>query len=296
VEAFTANRLDEALERIVKDGARLGVGGYFTYRHPMALIRGLIHLKRRNLDIVSPFGGIDVDLLVGTGGVRSVAYGFVSLDVFGLAPHFRRALEEGRITGTDYGAVTLARGLEAAYRGIPALPVRSMLGSDLAAGHPGRFLEIDGERLFLSPALVPDVTLLHVPWATDRGELKIRGEGFDPDLAKAARVLVVSAERIVSAREFDTIDAVPIARPADVLVEAPYGAHPTSCFPSYVADLWHLLVYSESAGTPEGLGRYLERFVIGRRSHTEYVEEIGLDRLGELSTFAEVASAVAQEA
>ncbi len=296
METFAADRLDDVTGRFVTDGLRLGVGGYFSYRHPMALVRSIIRLGRRRLDLVSPFGGIDIDILVGAGTAASVVYGFVSLDVFGLAPNFRRALEQGDIPAGDYGAVTLARGLEAAYRGLPGLPVRSMLGSDLARSHPGRFIDVGGEQLFLSPALAPDVAIVHVPWATDRGELKIRGEGFDPDLAKAARLLVVSADRILSAREFDAIDGIPIARPADVLIEVPYGAHPTSCFPYYVPDLWHLLDYSEAGGAPEGFRRYVERFVTGCSSHTEYVERIGLDRLGELAAFAETAAVAVREA
>lgn len=295
MDRFGVDRLDDVLTRFVADGTRLGVGGYFSYRHPMALVRSLVRIGRRRLELISPFGGLDVDLLVGAGTTSRVTYGFVSLDVFGLAPNFRGAAERGDIVHEDYGAVTLARGLEAAYRGLPALPVRTMLGSDLALSHPGRFVDIDGCCLFLSPALVPDVTLLHVPWATDRGELKIRGEGFDPDLAKAARHLIVSADRVVSAREFDAIDGVPIARRADVLIEIPFGAHPTSCFPHYVADLWHALEYSEVAATSEGFSTYVERYVMGCSSHAQYLERITLRSLNELTEFAEVAAATVKE-
>jgi glutaconate CoA-transferase subunit A len=278
------------MEGLVTNGTKVAIGGYFFYRHPMALVRALISLCLKNLDVISPFGSIDIDMLIGAGCVAKVTYGFISLDVFGLAPNFRRALEAGEVRGVDYGGHTLARSLEAAYRGVTGLPVRTMMGSDLACGHPGRFVELSGERFFFAPALAPEVTLLHVPWATERGELKISGDGFDLDLGKAAGVLIVSAERLIGRREFERCEGVPIARRADVLFEVPYGAHPTSCYPYYVNDLWHLLDYSEASQNPETFGFYLKDFLTGCPSHTEYLQKVGLERLGELSLFARVAS------
>lgn len=295
LQLYAEDSIKKVIEGLIANGAKVGIGGYFFYRHPMALIRALIQLRRQNLEVISPFGSIDIDLLIGAGCVAKVTYGFVSLDIFGLAPNFRRALEAGEVLGVEYGGATLARSLEAAYQGLTGLPVRSMMGSDLTCGHPGSFVELNGERFFFAPALAPEVTLLHVPWATDRGELKISGDGFDQDLSKAANILVVSTERLIGQHEFERCEGVPIARRADILFKVPYGAHPTSCYPYYVNDLWHLLEYSKSSQNPETFKAYLKNFVTHCPSHTDYLNTVGIDRLGELSIFARVASAYVKE-
>lgn len=86
----------------VPSGARVAVGGAMVMP-PMAFVRELVRQGKRDLDlVVSPIGGINVDLLAGAGAVRSVEFPQVSLGEFGIAPNFRRAVEAGRIRTREH--------------------------------------------------------------------------------------------------------------------------------------------------------------------------------------------------
>ena len=87
---------------LVKDGALVALGGHTRHAH-MALIRELIRQGRRGLGLVTvPTGGLNVDLAVGAGLVDRLHFAQVGLEEFGMAPHFRRAVEQGRLQCLEY--------------------------------------------------------------------------------------------------------------------------------------------------------------------------------------------------
>ncbi len=56
----------------------------------------------------------------------------------------------------------------------------------------------------------------------------------------------------------------------DGVVEAPFGAHPTSCSPRYGIDAEHLKIYSAAAKGDDGWGDYRARFVdVDDRAYVE---------------------------
>ena len=81
----------------VPSGSKVAVGGAMVMS-PMSLVREWIRQGKRDLDlVVIPIGGINVDMLVGAGAVRSVEFPQISMGEFGMAPNFRRAVQAGRI-------------------------------------------------------------------------------------------------------------------------------------------------------------------------------------------------------
>jgi len=87
---------------LVKDGDLVAMGGH-TRQAPMALIRELIRQGRRGLGLVTvPTGGLNVDLAIAAGAVSTLHFAQVALEEYGLAPHFRRAVEQGQITLREY--------------------------------------------------------------------------------------------------------------------------------------------------------------------------------------------------
>ncbi|GAB4365892.1 MAG: hypothetical protein Kow00128_08890 [Deltaproteobacteria bacterium] len=86
----------------VPSGSQVAIGGGMVMS-PMSLVRELIRRRKTDLDlVVIPIGGINVDMLVGAGAVRSVEFPQVSLGEFGMAPNFRRAVESGRIRPKEH--------------------------------------------------------------------------------------------------------------------------------------------------------------------------------------------------
>jgi glutaconate CoA-transferase subunit A len=87
---------------LVKDGDLVALGGH-TRAAPMALIRELIRQSRRGLELVTvPTGGLNVDLAVGAKVATRLHFAQVGLEEYGMAPHFRAAVQEGRLKCLEY--------------------------------------------------------------------------------------------------------------------------------------------------------------------------------------------------
>ncbi len=286
-----ADKLTDLSEAVthVRDGAVVALGGALSYRQPLALVRELVRQGREGLHLVGSAHGIDVDLLVAAGAVGTVEESYVGYEQdFGLAPAYRRAAESGTVSVRETCCYTLLQQLRAAEYGIPFMPVRGILGSGIHALHP-EYAEITspfgGERLVAVPALSPDVALLHAPLADRRGNVHMtRPLVLDERFAFAARAVVVSAERVATTSEVSAAGIVVPAFAVTAVVEAPYGAHPTSCYPSYTYDRAHLAEWVAAAADEAGVRSYLERYVGG--SEKEYRTAVGEARLGELGEWS----------
>jgi glutaconate CoA-transferase subunit A len=256
---------DEAVSR-VSDGMTLGIGGWGSRRKPMALVRALLRTEITALTIVS-CGGPDVGMLAAAGRVRKLVAPFVTLDSIPLEPHYRAAREHGTLELTEVDEAMFLWGLRAAAHRMPFLPVRAGLGSDVMRVNPGLRTVTspyeDGETFVAMPALRLDVALVHVNRADRRGNGQYLGPDpyFDDLFCAAADTAYVSCERIVDTAEL-TKEAAPqtllISRHTVAgVIEAPGGAHFTSCAPDYGRDE---AVQREYATTPwpEFAERYLE--------------------------------------
>jgi glutaconate CoA-transferase subunit A len=226
---------------LVADGDVVAIGGALSYREPMALVRELIRQGRRDLHVVGSAHGIDVDLLVGAGAVRVVEESYVGYEQdFGLAPAYRRAAEAGTLEVRESCCYTILQQLRAAEYGIPFMPVRGILGTDIRRLHP-EYAEIrcpfTDQRLVAVPALAPDVALIHGLMADRRGNVHLlRPLVLDERFTFAARKVVVTVERVASEPEVAEAGVVLPYFAVTAVVEAPFGAHPTSCYPHYPYD------------------------------------------------------------
>ncbi|WP_321801347.1 CoA transferase subunit A [Caballeronia sp. J97] len=264
------------------DGMTIGIGGWGPRRKPMALVREILRSDLKDLTIVA-YGGPDVGLLCAAGKVRKVIFGFVSLDVIPLEPHFRRAREAGRIDVLELDEGMLQLGLRAAAARLPFLPTRVGLGTALLDHAPQlRTVQSpydDAETLLAMPAIELDAALLHVNAADRMGNVRIDGPDpfFDAWFARAAKRCYVSAETLDASLASDDLDAArrhPFERSLVTgVVHAPGGAHPTSCAPAYGWDLPHLRAYCASAEDDAQANAYLRD--IAGRGERQYLEGVG---------------------
>jgi len=279
--------LAEAVE-LVRDGDTVALGGALSYREPMAMVRELVRQGRRDLRLVGSAHGIDVDLLVGAGVAGSVEESYVGFEQdLGLAPAYRRAAESGSIEIRETCCYTLLQQLRAAEYGLPFMPVRGVAGTGILDLHP-EYGEIacpfTGERFVAVPALAPDVALIHGLCADRRGNVHLRRPlVLDERFAHAAKRVIVTVEQLV---ECDAVTAAGVVLPSflvDAVVEAPFGAHPTSCYPHYAYDRPHLREWVQAAGSDDGVDAYLERYVTGPAGgEAGYREAVGDGRLAAL--------------
>ncbi|HUJ06977.1 MAG TPA: CoA-transferase [Streptosporangiaceae bacterium] len=253
----------------LRSGMRIGIGGWGSRRKPMALIRALCRSDLTDLDVVS-YGGPDVGLLLAAGKVRSLTYGFVSLDSIPLEPHFRAARQAGGLKVAEYDEGMLQWGLYAAACRLPFLPTRAGLGSDVLAVNPGLKTitspYADGEEFVAVPALHLDAALVHASRADARGNAQFLGPDpyFDDLFCMAAERAYVSCERVVPTAELSAapVQTVRIQRwMVAGVVEAPHGAHFTSCDPDYGRDEEFQREYAVAAGDMAAWERFRARYL-----------------------------------
>ena len=253
----------------LRSGMTIGIGGWGSRRKPMSLVRALCRSELTDLTIVS-YGGPDVGLLCAAGKVRRLVYGFVSLDSIPLEPHFQAARKAGAIEAVEWDEGMVQWGLYAASARLPFLPTRAGLGSDVMRVNPSLKTVVDpygGEQLLAVPALVLDAALVHLNVADARGNAAFHGPDlyFDDLFCTAAKRAYVSCERIVGdASELGELTRRRIARwMVHGVVEAPYGAHFTSCVPDYDRDEAFQREYASAAKDPQQWQEFVERFLSG---------------------------------
>jgi glutaconate CoA-transferase subunit A len=229
--------------------SRLGIGGFHFSRLPIALIQEVIRQGVRDLDYISWGGSLGLEMLLEAGAVRSMALCFNSLDVFGLAPRFRKAVEEGSVPLEEWTALGMMQGFHAAQHGVPSMPFPLPRGSEIVerSGFASPFPDpVTGEEVGAARALPLDVFLLHAQRADEDGNVEIQGgRGLDLSCIFAARNVLVTVEEIVPAGAFRK-GAAPRAfivprSFVTAIAEAPLGACPTSCLPYYPTDYRELL-------------------------------------------------------
>ena len=256
----------------LRPGMTIGIGGWGSRRKPMALVRAILRSGLKDLEIVS-YGGPDVGLLIAGGHARKVVTGFVSLDTIPLEPHFRHGRQRGTVEVAELDEGMLHWGLLAAAHRLPFLPIRAGLGSDVPRVNPGlrtvRSPYADGEELVAMPALRLDAALIHLNRADDAGNGQYLGPDpyFDDLFCLAAGRAYLSCERIVP-----TASLAGSGPPQSLLinramvhgvVEAPGGAHFTSCVPDYGRDEAFQAAYAAAAADPADWQRFRAEFLGG---------------------------------
>ncbi|HEX5482512.1 MAG TPA: CoA-transferase [Terriglobia bacterium] len=240
--------IDELAGR-VSSGVRLGIGGVHFARLPIALIEKVLALGRKDFTFISWGGGLALELFLEAEAVRKLVFCFSSLDIFGLAPRFREALEKETIEVEEWSALAMIEGLKAAQFKLPEMPFQLPRGSDLMQ-HGDFWREskslFTGEPLGQARRLDVDVLLLHAQRADRDGNVEIQGaRGLDLSMIGAAKQTLVTVEEIVETGEIGRAPRS-FALPRTFVTAVacvPFGAYPTSCLPYYATDYGRLLAY-----------------------------------------------------
>ena len=214
----------------IADGCTVAIGGLGSDRRPMGLLRSLVAADVGDLTVVSFLGGLDVEFLLAAGIVAHLHTAGTSLDAAGLAPGYRHARQTGHPRVHEWGEGSLHAALESAARGLPWLPTRTSVGSDVVATN-ARLVVVDdpfgGGPVVVAGALPIDLALVHVPAASVHGDLFHDGDpGVDDVLVRAARRVVVSTDTIV---ERPSSRATISRLWVDQVVHLPGGSWPTPC-------------------------------------------------------------------
>jgi len=276
--------------RVIKQGTTLAMTCTHYNSVPMGAIRQIIRLGPKDLTIIpTPSAGLAIDLLIAAGCVKKVYASYVGLEFLGLAPNFRRAVEQGTIEVSDVDETSIVLGYRAAGTGLPfaLLPAFYKL-TDLPRVNPEVFKEIrdpfTGAVCYAMTPLKPDVAVIHVPECDQYGNARqLGGHHTEALIAKAADHVIITTERIIPHEQVmanPTLTTVP-GLLVNSVVHLPYGAHPGSCPATYNPDEEHLAEYARLA--KEGrTADYIAKYVTGPADHFAYLDLIGAGRLMQL--------------
>lgn len=274
---------------LIEDGSRIHLGGFSVHHHPMAFIYELIRQGVKDLTLVEHVNSNDVDILVGAGCVKKLEVSYVGLEEFGLAPNFRRAVENGEIELEEYSEPVSFERFACSSRGQSFFTTQEMLGTDIPKYNP-KIKEFtspyNGEKYHLVPAADPDWVVIHAPLADKYGNVlffpnRQLPQNLDLTASQSSKNVIVTVERIVP-RELimglASHNVLPRFR-TTAIVEVPYGAHPNSCIQVYDQDREHLALYARMARDPEEFKKYLDKYVYGVKSQMDYLKLIGVEAL-----------------
>jgi len=279
--------LEEAVG-MIKDGDQVAAGGCHYSKTPMALIWEIIRQKKKDLVYSRSITSTEGDLLLVAGATRHVVTSWFSPGVtWGVSRVMRHYMQEGLAVFEEWSHMSLGLRYRAGAMGIPFIPTRAMLGSDLFP----RLSDIKemacpytGEKLAVVPALNPDVAILHTQRCDPYGNVQSEGLPFmDQDIALAAKKVIITTERIVSnnqVRRAPDQTTIPFFC-VDAVVEAPYGCLPHECYGLYEPDFRHMDEYVKimMGKGPEGVKEYLDQYVYGPATWNDYLDKLGFKNI-----------------
>jgi glutaconate CoA-transferase subunit A len=240
----------------------------------MAVVRALVRRKAKDLKLIGvPVLGLCADILIGAGCVREVETSAVTLGEAGLAPRFTEAAEKGSLKIVDATCPMIHTGLQATEKGVPFMPLRGVLGSDLVKDHPD-WKTIDnpyakGDSILLAKAIQPDVALFHARWADEAGNVWVGRRRELATIAHASKSCFVTYEELKAGDMLEDEVLAPGCISSvyvGAVAPSPRGAWPLGVPGVYGIDDAHVQAYARMAKTAEGFRKYLDEFVWNRTS------------------------------
>ena len=281
--------LHDAIAALVPDGISVALGLQLEQMIPFAAGHEIIRQKRRGLKLIGPISDILFDQLIGAGCAERVIAAWVGNVMMGSAYNFRREVESGRLKVTNLTNFAVALALQAGAMGVPFLPTRSALGSDLAKDNEF-FSELQSpftnEKLHAVKALVPEVTIVHVQRADREGNAHCWGGfGVMLEAVRAAKQVIVVAEQIVQPEVIasDPNRTVIPGFLVTAVVECPWGAHPSPVQGCYSRDNAYFRQYHEQTKTLADFAAWQARWLDGVKDRREYLNLLGASRQEELT-------------
>jgi glutaconate CoA-transferase subunit A len=213
-------------------------------------------------------------MLIGAGCVASIQAGAVLLYEYGAAGRFHEAQRNGSIRVKEATCPAIQAGLTASEKGLPFMPLRGILGSDVLKHRADEWKVIDNpypphDPIVIVPAIKPDFALFHAPLADRQGNLWVGRRGSFKLMAHAAKNTIATFERYYDGNLFDDSDKVPGVISSDYITALSHqekGAWPLHFGQQYGEDTAHMAIYAQAAKTREGFADYLEKYVMTEKA------------------------------
>jgi glutaconate CoA-transferase subunit A len=300
----------DVIAEFVPNGSSVAIGLQMEQMIPFAAGHEIIRQRKRDLTLIGPISDILFDQLIGAGCVSSVIAAWVGNVMMGSAYNFRRAVEQGKMKVHNLTNFTVALALQAGAMGVPFLPTRTALGSDVAR-EKGFFAKIDSpfaaasrelsggtdgqpryrtldhasSSMWAVRAIRPDVAIVNVQRADREGNAHCWGNfGVMLEGVRAAKGVIVVAEEIVDPEVIasDPNRTVIPGFLVNAVVECRFGAHPSPVQGYYKRDDAFFRQYHEQTKTEADTNAWLKRWIYDVTDSRDYLNQLGGCRLAEL--------------
>ena len=286
----------QAIAEFVPDGSSVALGLQMEQMIPFAAGHEMIRQKKRNLRLIGPISDILFDQLIGAGCVKDVVAAWVGNVMMGSAYNFRRAAEQEnpgtpgeKLQVFNMTNFCISLGLQAGAMGVPFLPTRTAMGSDVPKGNHFFYQIISPfepkETLLAVRAIQPDVAIVHVQRADAQGNAHCWANfGVMLEGVRAAKKIILCAEEIV-APEVIATDPNRTVIPGflvSAVVECAYGAHPSPVQGYYARDDAFFQQYHAETRTAAEFDDWARRWIFGVGDRGQYVKQLGESRMADL--------------
>ena len=289
--------LKEAVEKYIKDGINIGIGGFVNTRVPVAIIHEIIRKGAKDLSLSFQSTSICAELLAGAMllypdhvSIKRVEMAWWGYEVIGIAPLLRYLASNGMIRIDDYTNYGMSARFKAAAMGLEFIPVRDHGGSDMEQVNRGTMVEspFTSKNTYLVPACYPDVGLLHVTAADVYGNCRIFGALCTcPEIAMAATYSIITAEQVIpniNIRTYPNLTEIPYTA-VDALIEQRFGAYPGASYGYYWFDMDHIQMFRSASeefrksGNTDRLKKYYEEYIFGCETFDDFLAKIPQENL-----------------
>ncbi|MFZ2446783.1 MAG: CoA transferase [Syntrophobacteraceae bacterium] len=284
--------LKEAVNKYVKDGINIAIGGFVNTRPPVATVHEIIRKGAKDLTLSFQSNSICPELLAGAMlldpghlSIKRVELAWWGYEVIGIAPLFRHLCANSMVELDDYTNYGMAARFKAAAMGLEFLPVRDHGGADMELVNRGKMIQspFTGKNTYLVPACYPDVGILNVSAADKHGNCRIFGAHCTcPEIAMAAVNTIVTAEQIISnenIRTYPNLTEIPYTA-VDTVIEQRFASYPGACYGNYWFDMEHILMFRSASdefrksGSKDALKRYYDEYIFGCETHDDFLAKL----------------------
>ncbi|BHH82250.1 CoA transferase subunit A [Desulforhopalus sp. 52FAK] len=289
--------LKEAVSRFIKDNDNVAIGGFVNIRQPIAITHEMIRHGFRDLTLSWQSAGMAPDYLAGAMmlydkhfSIKRIELAYWAHEAFGLSPCFRYLAERGLVEIEDWSNFNMSARFKAGAMGLPFIPSRGPLGSDLIKTNRTRVIDcpFTNRPLTLLPASNPDVAIIHVQAADKYGNCIIRGTDCTcAEIAMASAHTIVTCEQLVShelvaGKPKDVV--IPFLA-VDAIIEVPFGAYPGACRRHYYFDGEHIKNFHVAVeafrkdGKSELLENYYDENILGVNNFSDFISKFPYKKL-----------------
>ena len=273
----------EAVAELIHDGAVVALEG-FTHLIPFAAGHEVIRQKRRNLTLIRMTPDLIYDQMIGMGCASRLVFSWGGNPGVGSLHRFRDAIQNGwpaPLEVEEHSHADMAARYQAGASGLPFAVMRGYVGSDLPKYNKKIktiMCPFTGEVLAATPAINPDVTVIHAQKADRKGNVLIYGIiGVQKEAALAAKKVIVTVEEIVDSLDAPMNSCVLPAWVVSCVCNVPRGAHPSYAHGYYKRDNAFCKAWDTISRERETFLEWMKLHVLGTADFAEYLRSIDAD-------------------